>query len=179
MKNFLSLLILTLLVSLNVFAADDLYTPKTQGSVSIIDNTGRIWQAQVVYTTDGNGNVLPISSGGGGGGGLTDAELRATPVPVSGTFYQATQPVSIAAPVAVTLPSSVKTPGLLAATSAGTVAAGAVEVSFLVTGAGDATVLGVSLSQGAYVNYQAPLGSTLGAIIYDATGTTLKISEVR
>ncbi len=32
--------------------------------------------------------------------GLTDAQLRATPVPVSGTFYQATQPVSLAvAPV--------------------------------------------------------------------------------
>jgi hypothetical protein len=49
---------------------------------------------------------------GGSGGGLTDAELRATPVPVSGTvgvsgsvpvtgtFFQATQPVSIAATVA-------------------------------------------------------------------------------
>ncbi len=34
--------------------------------------------------------------------GLTDAQLRASAVPVSGTFYQATQPVSIAASVAVT-----------------------------------------------------------------------------
>jgi len=32
--------------------------------------------------------------GGGAGGGLTNTELRATAVPVSGTFYQATQPVS-------------------------------------------------------------------------------------
>lgn len=31
---------------------------------------------------------------GSGGTGLTDAQLRATPVPVSGTFWQATQPVS-------------------------------------------------------------------------------------
>lgn len=31
-----------------------------------------------------------------GAGGLTDAQLRATPVPVSGTFFQATQPVSLA-----------------------------------------------------------------------------------
>jgi hypothetical protein len=29
-----------------------------------------------------------------GGSGLTDAEIRATPLPVSGTFYPATQPVS-------------------------------------------------------------------------------------
>lgn len=35
-------------------------------------------------------------------GPLTDTQLRTTPVPVSGTFYQATQPVSIAASVAVT-----------------------------------------------------------------------------
>lgn len=47
-----------------------------------------------VITVDTNGD--PVSASGGG---LTDAELRATPVPVSGTFYQATQPVS-----AVTLP---------------------------------------------------------------------------
>jgi hypothetical protein len=51
-------------------------------------------------------NPLPVAiiSGGGGGssGGLTNTELRASAVPVSGTFYQATQPVSIAAPVAVT-----------------------------------------------------------------------------
>lgn len=42
------------------------------------------------------------SAGGVGGGGLTDTELRATPVPVSGTFWPVTQPVSIAASVAVT-----------------------------------------------------------------------------
>ena len=43
-------------------------------------------------------NPLPVAiiSGGAGwsSGGLTDAELRAAPVPVSGTFYPATQPVS-------------------------------------------------------------------------------------
>lgn len=37
-----------------------------------------------------------FASSGGGGGGLTDAQLRASAVPVSATFYQATQPVSIA-----------------------------------------------------------------------------------
>lgn len=46
--------------------------------------------------------VLEACGGGGAGGGLTDAQLRATPVPVTipvptpvtGTFFQATQPVS-------------------------------------------------------------------------------------
>lgn len=36
------------------------------------------------------------------GGGLTNTELRASPVPVSGSFYQATQPVSISGSVPVT-----------------------------------------------------------------------------
>ena len=36
--------------------------------------------------------------------GVTDTQLRATALPVSGTFWQATQPVSIAASVAVTGP---------------------------------------------------------------------------
>lgn len=38
--------------------------------------------------------VFSASSGGAGAVGLTDTQLRANPVPVSGTFYQATQPVS-------------------------------------------------------------------------------------
>lgn len=159
MKSFIKFLFLSLFLTLNVFAADNMYTPKTQGSVNIIDNTGRIWQSIVAYTTDGAGNVLPIS-GGGAFTGLTDTQLRATPVPVS-------------------FSGSVKTPGLLVATAAGSVAAGAVEVSFLVTSATPVTVLGASLAQGEYVNYKAPVGSTLAAIAYDATGGTLKISEVR
>lgn len=49
--------------------------------------------------------ALPVTDNGGSltvDGPLTDAELRASAVPVSGTFFQATQPVSIAAPVPVT-----------------------------------------------------------------------------
>lgn len=37
---------------------------------------------------------VTISGGGSPSGGLTDAELRAAAVPVTGTFWQATQPVS-------------------------------------------------------------------------------------
>jgi len=46
------------------------------------------------------GGRVPVTcdncAGGGGGssGGLTDAELRASPLAVTGTFYQATQPIS-------------------------------------------------------------------------------------
>ncbi len=47
--------------------------------------------AEAVVLVDSSGNpitTLPVS------GPLTDAQLRATAVPVSGTFFQATQPVS-------------------------------------------------------------------------------------
>jgi hypothetical protein len=50
-----------------------------------------------VVTVDTNGDYVSA-----GGGGLTDAQLRASAVPVSGTFYPVTQPVSIAAAVGVT-----------------------------------------------------------------------------
>jgi hypothetical protein len=60
-------------------------------------------RTKIVFGPDGTANditeasPLPVSIiGGEGSSGLTDAEMRATPVPVSGTFYQTTQPVSIA-----------------------------------------------------------------------------------
>jgi hypothetical protein len=74
---------------------------------------------KVCIGTDGvvsiSGTVTIANPGGGESGGLTNAELRAAPVPVSGTFWQqtqpvsgtfwqATQPVSIAATVAVSGP---------------------------------------------------------------------------
>lgn len=64
------------------------------------------------WKVDGSAVTQPVSNAGtfavqvtsmpAGGSGLTNTELRATPVPVSGTFYQATQPVSLA--VAPTTP---------------------------------------------------------------------------
>jgi len=49
--------------------SDNIITPKNKGAVEVLDNTGRVYPAVVVYTTDGNGNVSPVSGGGGGGGG--------------------------------------------------------------------------------------------------------------
>jgi hypothetical protein len=56
-------------------------------------------------------NPMPVaimSGGGSSGGGLTNTELRASPVSVTGTFWQATQPVSgtvaVSGSVAVTGP---------------------------------------------------------------------------
>lgn len=55
-----------------------------QGAVPVSDGGGAL-------TVDG---TVAVSGSVAVTGPLTDAALRATPVPVSGTFYQATQPVS-------------------------------------------------------------------------------------
>lgn len=158
MKGF-SLFFTLMIFMFSTFAADNMYTPKTQGSVQIIDNTGRIWEAQVSYTTDGSGNVIPIS-GGGGGSGLTDAQLRASAVPVS-------------------LPSATQAASLAVSSTSGTITSGATSVSFLVSSRVSATVAGAALAQGESVSFQAQPGQTLGAITYDGTGSVLRIAVVR
>lgn len=63
-------------------------------------NPDGAYQAPVVIAVNADGT--PISGGGGGaGGGLTNTELRATPVPVSGTVT-ATGPLTNAQLTAVT-----------------------------------------------------------------------------
>ena len=47
----------------------------------------------------------------GGSSGLTDTQLRATPVPVSGTFWQTTQPVSLPSPLPVIVASPLPVTG--------------------------------------------------------------------
>lgn len=93
--------------------------------------------------------------------GLTDAQLRATPVSIL-----------------VETSATEQTASLLNVTTAGTVAAGAHSVSFANIGAADATVAGGTLKMNQAVSFEATLQGILGAIAYDATGTELLISEV-
>lgn len=53
------------------FAAEQKGTNANATHAWMQDNSGKYWPSEVVYTTDGNGNVIPISGGGGGGGGGT------------------------------------------------------------------------------------------------------------
>lgn len=66
-------------------ATVDGVTSSIRGTVLDYTNSNPV----AVRLTDTNGDYVSPS-----GGGLTDAQLRATPVAVSGTFWQATQPVS-------------------------------------------------------------------------------------
>jgi hypothetical protein len=71
------------------------------------------------------------------------------------------------------------TPGLLRVSTAGTVAVGAFEVSIANVGGVNGTVLGVALAPDEVVTFRAPLpGSTLGAIAYVGTDTTLLINTL-
>lgn len=61
MKWYLALLSV-LLVAVYAFAADNKIVPNNQGKAYLKDTGGNLWPASVVYTTDGNGNVVPVSS---------------------------------------------------------------------------------------------------------------------
>lgn len=65
------------------------------------------------------------------------------------------------------------------ATGVGTIAAGATEVSFANIGAGPGLIGGSPIPFGLAVVFSAMAGCTLDSIDYDATGTTIYISEVR
>ena len=99
-------------------------------------------------------NPLPVT------GPLTDAELRAAPVPVS-------------------LPAGgSRAAGLATVTTAGATPAGAYMVSFKNTGSTDVTVAGGTLAPGEIVTYQSNGSDTIGSVLYDATGGTLQIADL-
>lgn len=71
----------------------DVDVTRVQGTVTVADGGGTL------SVDDGGGSLtvdgtVAVSGSVAVAGPLTDAQLRATAVPVSGTFYQATQPVS-------------------------------------------------------------------------------------
>jgi hypothetical protein len=72
-----------------------------------------------------------------------------------------------------------RTPGFLSTTTTGTVTAGAKSVIIKNVGGAVGTVLTVNLPVGETLNFATAGNDTLGAIAYDATGTTFLISEVR
>lgn len=78
----------------------------------------------------------------------------------------------------VSLPNPELTPTLTTAILGGTIAAGAVAISIANIGSANAIVLGATLPPGAAIDW-APHSGTIGAITYDATGTSLLIQELR
>src|SRR5687767_6387376 len=71
--------------------------------VSVDDNNGSLTvdSPQLPATLDADGGVkVHVKNPSAGGGGLTDVELRATPVPVSGTV-SVVEPVTVDGTVAV------------------------------------------------------------------------------
>lgn len=106
-----------------------------------------------------------IALGGGGGGG-------GCPCPSSAQEATLAQVLTKLTAVAVT-------PGLLRATGAGNVAAGAKSVSVYNAGPASGLVLGQTIKSGESFTWSAgDMNNTLGAISYDGTGTELVITTV-
>jgi hypothetical protein len=75
--------------------ADNITLPGTGEVVATDDVAGRQFQIiKVAFGADGSVSLVEPGTGLPVSGPLTNAELRAAAVPVSGTFWQATQPVS-------------------------------------------------------------------------------------
>lgn len=71
-----------------------------------------------------------------------------------------------------------RTPSLTTATASGTIAAGAVEVSFYNNGSTSVTVAGGTLAPGIGCSFSARVGDTLGAIAYTISGGSLMITTL-
>ena len=72
-----------------------------------------------------------------------------------------------------------RTPAIITTTTSGTVASGTRSVTFFNRGSANATVMGEVIESGEIFTWSAgSTRDTLGAIIYDATGTTLVITTV-
>lgn len=76
MKKLIALL---LLLTTSAFAADQIYG--LDGNNLLLDNASRKWNALVNYTTDGNGNVIPISFSGITIGTVSQGGLSGTAAP--------------------------------------------------------------------------------------------------
>jgi len=72
-----------------------------------------------------------------------------------------------------------RTPGFLSRTTTGTVTAGAKSVVIKNVGGAVGTVLTVNLPAGESLNFTTAGNDTIGAIAYNATGTTFLITETR
>ena len=112
------------------------------------------------------------------------------PTLVSETWYNVTQGTTLGATpsYADILPSNgsftpvlpQKTADVALATGPGTTAAGAIQVSFVNVGAGNAIVgvSGNSILPGTALDFTAASGGSIDSVPYDATGTTLLIATI-
>jgi hypothetical protein len=136
-------------------------------------------------------------------GGLTDTQLRASPISVTSTVLlnSGTAPTGVTGPTTGTgtyrwlggiwdllgvirdlltnrLPNTQLSPSFITAISSGTIAAGYRSISFVNAGTNPGLLLGTSFPPGAVISYAAPGGQTLAAFAYDATGTTFLIAAL-
>lgn len=139
---------------------------------------------------------IVAGSGGSGSTGLTNAELRATPVPVVNTgstsvVISATDDsIAIGNPnsnylleinadgsINAKIPSVTRVANITTSSTTGTTLA-AQKITFSNIGAATATVAGGSLPAGLSVTFVGNNSDVVAPIAFNATGTTLMISKL-
>jgi hypothetical protein len=116
--------------------------------------------------TNNTAEIVDAGPGGGGSGGDASAANQLTEIARLDAIRDRL-PASASLALTVTI-----------ATGAGTVTAGSKQVGFAVTGAAAATIAGSSVPSGTSFSVDAPGVTTIGAVTYDATGTTLVITRL-
>jgi len=86
--------------------------------------------------------------------------------------------LSLPNPTPVSLPSASLTATLDSSSGSSSTSAGLHMVSFYNSGSANATIAGGTLAAGLTITFEAPVGQTIGAIAYNATGTTLVIATL-
>jgi hypothetical protein len=141
-----------------------------QASGTVIPNPLPVTATAPLNVNISTPNPVPVSTNG-----LTDTELRATPVPVS-----VPNPLPVSGGITNselrTSTDTFNVSNTSSTTTGNTVAA--FEVSFLNSGTANATVAGGPLPPNFVITYRAPIGAVINPIAYDATGTTLNISTI-
>jgi hypothetical protein len=106
-------------------------------------------------------------------GGLLQVDASGAPIAVTGTFWQATQPVSLA--------TTQRTPTITSHTADVTVAAGARKLTLIFSADFAGTVLGVAFAgtADASLTIDAPPGDTLAAVAVTRSAGTVRILKVQ
>jgi hypothetical protein len=174
-------------ISLPALAATSTLQTSGNASLTSIDNkTPALGQAiasasvPVVLTTAQLTTITPLSTITANLGTIGTAATSAkqdTGNTSLGSIDATLLSVLLSGRLKVTLPSTQRTPTLAIATGAGTISAGKTSVTVANVGVANGVLLGVSISQGAY-GWDAPVGDTIGPLVYDATGTTFLISTL-
>jgi len=153
-------ILILLLFSISAFAADNRVHVPDRRIVNLIDNSSNLWPVEVIYTTDGNGNVIPIA-------GATGSSVTVVPN-TAGSYAQST----VVGTAAVTFTKPANAVGFILMASS----SNSVNLRFAV-GATPTTTSGMRLEPGRDTGY-IPVGADLKVVAESSSNQEAQVQWV-